>query len=121
MDERSESAWESIMRVLHVAAEIPVEAQVEILDDRGLFIARVDLLIKGTRRIDEYDGEKHREPEVQDNDLVRHRRLLGRRLAAPRLHITPPEARWRRDQRRRGPPARPNMGSSPTWRPGTTS
>jgi very-short-patch-repair endonuclease len=41
------------------------------------FIARADLLVRGTRRIHEYDGEQHRTPEVQDDDLVRDRRLMG--------------------------------------------
>lgn len=77
LDARSESPWESVMRVLHVAAEIPVEPQFEIYDSRGILIARVDLRIKGTRRVHEYDGEKHREPEVQDTDLIRDRRLLA--------------------------------------------
>jgi hypothetical protein len=35
------------MRVLHVAADIPVEPQHEIFDEYGRFVARVDLLIKG--------------------------------------------------------------------------
>jgi hypothetical protein len=77
LDPRSESPWESVMRVLHVAAEIPVDPQFEIFDDRGRFIARADLRIRGTRRIHEYDGEKHREPEVQDADLVCDRRLMA--------------------------------------------
>jgi hypothetical protein len=47
LDKRSESAWESVMRVLHVAADIPVEPQHEIFDEYGRFVARVDLLIKG--------------------------------------------------------------------------
>ena len=42
LDARSESAWESIMRVLHQAAEIPVTPQQEIFDEEGRFIARVD-------------------------------------------------------------------------------
>ena len=60
LDARSESAWESIMRVLHQAAEIPVTQQQEIFDERGRFVARVDLRIDGTRRIHEYDGAGHR-------------------------------------------------------------
>jgi hypothetical protein len=36
-----------------VAADIPVEPQHEIFDEYGRFVARVDLLIKGTRRIHE--------------------------------------------------------------------
>jgi hypothetical protein len=37
LDQRSESAWKSVMRVLHMAAEIPVEPQHEIFDDYGRF------------------------------------------------------------------------------------
>jgi hypothetical protein len=65
------------MRVLHVAAEIPVDPQFEIFDQWGRFVARGDLRIDGTQRIHEYDGEKHREPEVQDADLVRDRSLMA--------------------------------------------
>ena len=39
LNARSESAWESIMRVLHQAAEIPVTPQQEIFDEAGRFIA----------------------------------------------------------------------------------
>ncbi len=35
LDARSESAWESIMRALHQAAEIPVTPQQEIFDERA--------------------------------------------------------------------------------------
>jgi hypothetical protein len=77
LDPRSESPWESVMRVLHMAVEIPVDPQFEIFDGRGRFIARADLRISGTRRLHEYDGEKHREAEVQDADLVRDRRLMA--------------------------------------------
>jgi very-short-patch-repair endonuclease len=76
LDERSESAWESVMRVLHVAADIPVEPQHEIFDEYGRFVARVDLLIKGTRRIHEYDGAVHREAETHRKDLKRDRNLI---------------------------------------------
>jgi very-short-patch-repair endonuclease len=76
LDKRSESAWESVMRVLHVAAEIPVNVQHEIFDECGRFVARVDLLIKGTRRIHEYDGAGHREAEVHQSDLKRDRTLI---------------------------------------------
>ena len=79
LDARSESAWESIMRVLHQAAEIPVTPQQEIFDERGRFIARVDLRINGTRRIHEYDGAGHREPDVHEHDLERDRALLADR------------------------------------------
>ncbi|HJV12423.1 MAG TPA: hypothetical protein VJ625_00885 [Propionibacteriaceae bacterium] len=64
LDQRSESAWESVMRVLHLVADIPVEPQYEIFDEFGRFVARVDPLIKGRRRIHEYDGGVHREVET---------------------------------------------------------
>jgi very-short-patch-repair endonuclease len=76
LDKRSESAWESVMRVLHVAAEIPVDVQHEIFDSYGRFVARVDLLVKGTRRIHEYDGAAHREADVHQSDLKRDRNLI---------------------------------------------
>lgn len=77
LDKRSESAWESIMRVLHGAAEIPVEPQHPVHDANGRFLARADFWVVGTRRIHEYDGGIHREPEVQDGDLRRDRLLLS--------------------------------------------
>jgi len=76
LDRRSESAWESIMRVLHVAAGIPVEPQHHVRDEAGRFLARADFWVVGTRRLHEYDGGVHREPEVQDDDLRRDRLLL---------------------------------------------
>src|SRR4029450_5384981 len=76
---RSESAWESIMRALHRAAEIPVTPQQEIFDERGRFIARADLRIDGTQQIHEYDGERHRDAEVHELDLERDRALLADR------------------------------------------
>jgi hypothetical protein len=78
------------MRVLHLAAEIPVTPQHEIFDERGRFIARADLRIGGTRRIHEYDGAGHREADVHEVDLERDRALLavawlrGRACSTPR-------------------------------------
>lgn len=77
LDARSESAWESILRVLHHAAEIPVEPQYVIHDGAGLFVARADLWIVGTRRLHEYDGAVHRTPQQQTTDLDRERRLVN--------------------------------------------
>ena len=76
LDRRSESAWESIMRVLQRAAEIPVEPQHPVHDANGRFLARADFRVVGTRRLHEYDGGVHREPAVQDSDLRRDRALL---------------------------------------------
>jgi very-short-patch-repair endonuclease len=77
LDARSESAWESIMRVLHQAAEISVTPQQEIFDERGRFVARVDLRIDGTRRIHEYDGAGHRDAVIHEHDLERDRALIA--------------------------------------------
>ena len=76
LDPRSESAWESVMRILHQAADIDVEPQHEIFDRWNHFIARADLWIKGTRRVHEYDGGGHREGDVHLSDLDRDRRLV---------------------------------------------
>ena len=112
LDARSESAWESIMRVLHQAAEIPVTPQQEIFDEQGRFIARADLRIDGTRRIHEYDGAEHREADVHEVDLERDRALLGCALGAARLHLKTPAARRRHNHRRRRPPARTDLESA---------
>ncbi len=79
LDARSESPWESVMRVLYRAAEIDVLPQQEIVDDCGRFVARVDFLIKGTRRAHEYDGADHRKGDVHQRDLARDRGLLRAR------------------------------------------
>jgi hypothetical protein len=105
LDERSESAWESIMRVLHQAAEIPVTPQQEIFDEEGRFIARSDLRIDGTRRIHEYDGARHRGADIHEVDLERDRALLGARWEPARLHLNTPAARWRDNHRRCRPAA----------------
>ena len=76
LDPRAESPWESVLRVLHRAAEVDVEPQHEIRDEHGGFVARADLWLVGTRRIHEYDGGVHREPEQHRHDLARDRRLV---------------------------------------------
>jgi very-short-patch-repair endonuclease len=76
LDARSESPWESVMRVLHLAAEIDVEPQKKIYDAHGRFVARADLWLVGTRRIHEYDGGVHRDRQVHRSDLSRDRRLV---------------------------------------------
>jgi very-short-patch-repair endonuclease len=70
LDARSESPWESVMRVLHQAAEINVEPQKKIYDQRGRFVARADLWLH------EYDGSIHRDRLVHRSDLARDRRLV---------------------------------------------
>lgn len=75
LDARSESAWESVMRVLHVAAEVDVLPQYEVRTPVGSFVCRSDLWLVGTRTIHEYDGAVHRDVEAQKNDLSRSRRI----------------------------------------------
>ena len=75
LDGRSESAWESVLRMLHWAAEVPVEPQHEIRDRFGRTIGYGDLWVVGTRRLNEYDGEGHRKPEQYRADMRRQRQL----------------------------------------------
>ncbi|MBC7275757.1 hypothetical protein [Nocardioides sp.] len=74
-DSRSESPWESLLRMLHLACEVPVEPQAELLDAVGRFVARADLLITGTRTLQEYDGAVHRDRGQYARDRRRDSRL----------------------------------------------
>ena len=75
VDARSQSAWETLLRMLHVACRVPVEPQAVITAPDGSFVAQGDLLIQGTRTLHEYDGEDHLRRPQQRKDLKRHRRL----------------------------------------------
>jgi very-short-patch-repair endonuclease len=77
MDARSESPWESVMRVFHRACGVPVVPQHVVLDEQGGFVARGDLWIEGSRMLHEYDGAVHRERRTHVEDLARDRRLLA--------------------------------------------
>lgn len=79
LDGRSESAWESVLRLLHVTAGVEVEPQHEIWTSSGTFVARADLWLVGTRRIHEYDGADHRTVETHRADLARERGLVDER------------------------------------------
>lgn len=79
LDGRSESAWESLLRLLHVTAGVEVEPQREIRTSAGAFVARADLWLVGTRRIHEYDGSDHRDVVTHRADLARERRLVDER------------------------------------------
>jgi hypothetical protein len=76
LDGRSESPWESVLRMLHWAAQVPVEPQHKVHDEFGRFVARGDLWVVGTRRLNEYDGAGHRDQDVHRSDLRRERRLV---------------------------------------------
>lgn len=77
MNGRSESPWESVLRVFHRLCAVPVEPQHEVLDGHGRFVARGDLRILGSRMLHEYDGAVHRDRAAHERDLDRDRRLLG--------------------------------------------
>jgi hypothetical protein len=72
----SRSPWESVLRLLHISADVEVESQKKIYDEWGHFVARADLWVVGTRRVHEYDGEAHRGRDVHRSDLARERRLV---------------------------------------------
>jgi hypothetical protein len=74
-DARSESAWETLLRVLHVTCGVDVEPQVALYDDDGGLLGRVDLWVRGTNAVHEYDGEHHLTQQQQRVDLRRARRL----------------------------------------------
>jgi hypothetical protein len=75
-DSRSESAWETLLRLFHHAMGIDVEPQYAVYDDAGRFAARVDLWVKGTPYMHEYDGDEHEKAPRRKADLRRARRLL---------------------------------------------
>lgn len=76
-DARSESPWESLLRILHLSAGIPVTPQVDVSDARGSFLGRADLLVDGTKTLQEYDGKHHREPGQYRSDRRRDRDLAA--------------------------------------------
>lgn len=73
-DVRSESAWESVTRCLHVVAGYAVQPQVIVVDEAGDFVARVDLMLSGTCFAHEVDGKHHERQRREDGQ--RDRRLL---------------------------------------------
>jgi hypothetical protein len=74
-DSRSESAWETALRVIHRACGVDVEPQHEVLNELGAVVARGDLWLVGTQTFHEYDGSDHLSRPRQVQDLRRLRRL----------------------------------------------
>ena len=72
---KSESAYETLLRIFHELAGIPVEPQVELYNEAGQFLARVDLLVTGTHQAHEYDGAWHDAADQRPIDRRRDRRL----------------------------------------------
>lgn len=74
-DGRSESWWETMLRMLHVLSGVEVEPQHIVRNAAGVEIARVDLRIRGTHRVPEYDGAEHRGRTRHEKDLRRDKAL----------------------------------------------
>jgi hypothetical protein len=73
-DPRSESPFETLLRILHLVLDVLVQPQYELHVD-GRLIARGDLRLVGYQTFHEYDGAGHREREQQRSDLRRDRDL----------------------------------------------
>lgn len=92
-DGRSESWWESILRLQHVLTGLgPVDSQVELSCD-GRFVARADLHLVGTNRYPECDGGDHRDKDRHLADLARDKGMA--RLGAQRFGYTTAEIAYR--------------------------
>lgn len=80
VDARSESPWESVLRLLHVLPGLPpVKPQADLTDEYGTWVARADLWLVGTARLHECDGEHHRDRARHGHDLAREERLTRAR------------------------------------------
>lgn len=77
-DTRSESPMETVLRLFHHVLQVPVQPQAPLFDEAGRQIGRADLMVVGTERIHEYDGEVHRSPQTHAADLRRERALGSR-------------------------------------------
>lgn len=90
---RSESPMETRLRLLLVLAGLPrPQAQAELCDERGAFLARADLYYPTYRLAIEYDGGTHRDSLVTDNRCQSRLVAAGYRLlrfTAADLHNQP--------------------------------
>jgi len=77
-DTGSESPWETRARVAVVLAELPrPETQIEVFDEDGRFVARVDFGWRPWKVAVEYYGAHHRGSAQFARDLRRHNRLVA--------------------------------------------
>ena len=74
-DGRSESAFETLLRLLHVWCGIDVVPQHEVVDADGVLVARVDLWLTGSDSAHEYDGDEHETAARRVKDRRRDRKL----------------------------------------------
>ena len=73
---RSESPQESRLRVLLALAGLPAPAvNLEVFDEDGEFMARLDLAYPDLKLAVEYDGEHHADPAQWEADVARRMRL----------------------------------------------
>ncbi len=71
-DRRSESAMETLLRLIYVLSNQPNPTpQVNLYDQFGDFLARGDLVGPGGRSVFEYDGADHNEPARHNSDVRR--------------------------------------------------
>ncbi|MFI5429735.1 hypothetical protein [Aeromicrobium sp. UC242_57] len=75
VDERSESWWETMLRLVHVLSGVAVDPQEHVVNAAGVEVARVDLRIRGSTRVAEYDGSDHRDRVRHQDDLRREKAL----------------------------------------------
>ncbi|MCM0639983.1 hypothetical protein [Cellulomonas wangsupingiae] len=76
-DGRSESPWESLLRLMHVTLGADVVPQHPVHRASGELVARGDLWITGTTTLHEYDGAVHRDAQQHAADLRRDRALTS--------------------------------------------
>lgn len=76
LDPRAESPKETELRVLLIEAGFaPPVPNLEVFDEDGLFVARIDLAYREQRIALEYKGDHHRDRAQWQRDLARRRRL----------------------------------------------
>ena len=74
-DGRSESPYETLLRLLHVSCGAEVHPQFELRDDDGDVFGRADLWVVGTDSIHEFDGDEHEKAGRRVKDRRRDRRI----------------------------------------------
>jgi very-short-patch-repair endonuclease len=75
-DRRSESAMETLLRLIYVLSSQPHPTpQVNLYDQFGDFLARGDLVGPDLRSVFEYDGADHNEPARHNADVLRWKLL----------------------------------------------
>ena len=81
-DPRSESVPESELRVWLTAAGLAPDLQVQVFDEQGAFVGRLDLAFPEQKVAIEYDGDWHREGDQPQRDEARRSaiRALGWRF-----------------------------------------